>query len=326
MSANRKPAAGSAAAAVKKSKKVNELDAMLDDALDEFEALELRAKVEEQEAKRTSEKMKKERTEAKRKEDERIARAEELQRLLKGVEDPTFGPTVQSTLKSLSTTAEGNATVEDLFSNLKNQFNQGSKPPGSSFIPTDDEEGIKTADLEVVQTLKMLGEASRGMAGFETAKIEEAGETMMEDMIAQFEALGEKEDYNEVIDGVMRQLLSKDLMYEPTKQICEKFPEWLALHKKNLSDQEYDNYGNQYMTFQKILAVYDIEPDNFPRLMELMYDMQAFGQPPAAIIKDLAPGLQFDENGMPIMPNMVSLVAFPACSTIFPLTRFLLAH
>ena len=40
------------------------------------------------------------------------------------------------------------------------------------------------------------------------------------------------------------------------------------------------------------------------RLMELMFDMQKYGQPPADIIKDLAPGLQFDENGMPIMPNM----------------------
>ena len=35
-----------------------------------------------------------------------------------------------------------------------------------------------------------------------------------------------------------------------------------------------------------------------------MYDMQQYGQPPAEIIKDLAPGLRFDENGMPIMPNM----------------------
>jgi hypothetical protein len=35
--------------------------------------------------------------------------------------------------------------------------------------------------------------------------------------------------------------------------------------------------------------------------MELMFDMQQYGQPPAEIIKDLAPGLKFDENGMPIM-------------------------
>jgi hypothetical protein len=38
--------------------------------------------------------------------------------------------------------------------------------------------------------------------------------------------------------------------------------------------------------------------------MELMFTMQEYGQPPADIIKDLAPGLKFDENGIPIMPNM----------------------
>ena len=71
-----------------------------------------------------------------------------------------------------------------------------------------------------------------------------------------------------------------------------------------MSESEYINYGRQYQSFQKILAVYDTEPDNFPRLMELMFDMQQYGQPPADIIRELAPGLKFDENGMPIMPNM----------------------
>ncbi len=96
--------------------------------------------------------------------------------------------------------------------------------------------------------------------------------------------------------------------------------------RPNLREVEYLNYGKQYQIFQKLLAVYDIEPDNFPRLylnprifeysllivdltnrlMELMFDIQQYGQIPAAIIKQIAPGLQFDENGMPVMPNMGS--------------------
>ena len=40
------------------------------------------------------------------------------------------------------------------------------------------------------------------------------------------------------------------------------------------------------------------------RLMELLFDVQQYGQPPAEIMQDLAPGLMFDEDGMPIMPNM----------------------
>ena len=41
----------------------------------------------------------------------------------------------------------------------------------------------------------------------------------MNNMIAEFERLGEKEDFQVAIDGMMRQLLSKDLMYEPMKQV-----------------------------------------------------------------------------------------------------------
>jgi len=32
-----------------------------------------------------------------------------------------------------------------------------------------------------------------------------------------------------------------------------------------MNGAEYENYGKQYQTFQKIIAVYDTEPDNFPR-------------------------------------------------------------
>lgn len=33
-----------------------------------------------------------------------------------------------------------------------------------------------------------------------------------------------------------------------------------------------------------------------------MYEIQKFDQPPAEIIKDLAPGLQFDAHGVPMSP------------------------
>lgn len=46
----------------------------------------------------------------------------------------------------------------------------------------------------------------------------------------------------QVIDGVMRQLLSKDLMYEPTQQICEKFPEWLAIHRYDFLNVCFGTY------------------------------------------------------------------------------------
>lgn len=43
------------------------------------------------------------------------------------------------------------------------------------------------------------------------------------------------------------------------------------------------------------------EPENFARLMELMQDIQEYGQPSVDIIKDFAPELEFDAEGMSIM-------------------------
>jgi peroxin-19 len=45
-----------------------------------------------------------------------------------------------------------------------------------------------------------------------------------------------------LLDGMMEQLLSKDLMYEPMKQVAQKFPDWLKERRKSLSEDEYTKY------------------------------------------------------------------------------------
>jgi peroxin-19 len=45
-----------------------------------------------------------------------------------------------------------------------------------------------------------------------------------------------------VIDGMMEQLLCKDLMYEPMKQVATKFPQWLEEKRSTLSAEEYEMY------------------------------------------------------------------------------------
>jgi peroxin-19 len=42
-----------------------------------------------------------------------------------------------------------------------------------------------------------------------------------------------------VIDGMMEQLLSKDFMYEPIKQVAERFPQWLEENQPYLPEKEY---------------------------------------------------------------------------------------
>ena len=211
-----------------------------------------------------------------------------MDKLINDLQDPVYGESLQESLKALSGTQEGVNTMDDYI--------------GSQFKGVAKEEGT-----DVDRTVsKLLNDMTSVGSNFEmdTTRVETMGEDLMSQMMGEFEKMGEKEDYNEVIDGMMRQLLSKELMYEPMKSVCLKYPEWLVEAKSQLSEEDYVRYGTQYQYFQRIVAVYETEPDNYPRLMELMNDIQEYGQPPADIIKELAPGLMFNEEGMPIMPNM----------------------
>jgi peroxin-19 len=176
--------------------------------------------------------------------------------------------------------------VDESINRLLNGINQTSSPSSSSSSTNDN--------------IPMM----MGMEGIDPSQIEQFSTNIMSSIMSEFDKMGSKQDTDTVIDSVMKQLLNKELMYEPMKEVCSRFPAYLASNKDTLSNEEYIRYGKQYQYFQKICHVYETEPDNFIRLMELMQDIQEYGQPPVDIIKELAPDLQFDETGMPIMdPN-----------------------
>ena len=58
----------------------------------------------------------------------------------------------------------------------------------------------------------------------------------IDDMMKQFQSLGG----DDMIDGMMQQLMAKDLMYEPIKEVTAKFPKWLSVNKESLSEDEYN--------------------------------------------------------------------------------------
>lgn len=93
-------------------------------------------------------------------------------------------------------------------------------------------------------------------------------------LLNDISSMSNSSDANPLLDTVMKQLLDKELMYQPMKEVCSRFPEWLAKNKDMLSTEEYERYGKQYEYFQRIVRVYEVEPGNFERLMELMQDIQ----------------------------------------------------
>jgi len=100
-----------------------------------------------------------------------------------------------------------------------------------------------------------------------------------------------------IVETMMQQLLSKEILHEPMKEIAEKYPKWLEDHKSSLSKEEYERYAHQYELIRNLNEVYDNDAGNFNRIVELMQKMQECGQPPNEIVQELAPDFDLASLG-----------------------------
>jgi len=164
-------------------------------------------------------------------------------------------------------------------------------------IQTEMEAGHRESGSDVDRAINKLMEDMACMGNTDP----EGGQQIMEEMMKEFEKMGGNLNADDMIDGMMGQLLAKDLMYEPMKQVSERFPEWLKENKSRISEEDYTNRCKQYECFQRLIHLYETKPNDVESLMMLMQEVQEYGQPPPEIVKEIAPGLELDEDGIPKM-------------------------
>ncbi|KAG7550989.1 Pex19 protein [Arabidopsis thaliana x Arabidopsis arenosa] len=135
-------------------------------------------------------------------------------------------------------------------------------------------------------------------------------DAMVEDWIKQFEDLAGSNDLESIVDTMMQQLLSKDILHEPMKEIGARYPKWLEEHESSLNKEEFERYSRQYELIKELNWVYENEPNNSTKIMEIMQKMQECGQPPSDIVQEMDPGFDFASLGQ-MSPDM--LESSPNC-------------
>ncbi|KAJ0778807.1 putative pex19 protein [Helianthus annuus] len=148
----------------------------------------------------------------------------------------------------------------------------------------------KQKELHVSETLNKLREQTREtVKGLESIAGGGDDDAMLEDWVKQFEELTGSQELESMMETMMQQLLSKQVLHEPMKEIEEKYPKWLQDNESKLNKTEYDRYFRQHQLIKDLNMVYETEPGNFGKITELMQKMQECGQPPYDIVKELAP-------------------------------------
>lgn len=68
----------------------------------------------------------------------------------------------------------------------------------------------------------------------------------LEKLTEQFEKLGESSEMNSLVDGLMKHLLSKEVLYDPMKEIGDKYPSWLEANQGKVPQSDFDRYTKQF--------------------------------------------------------------------------------
>ncbi|KAL1828471.1 hypothetical protein DCAR_0207694 [Daucus carota subsp. sativus] len=147
-------------------------------------------------------------------------------------------------------------------------------------------------------------ETVRGLESITAPMPEFGNDAMMEDWVKQFEELAGSQDMDSIMETMMQQLLSKDVLQDPMKEIGERYPKWLEDHKATLTKEDYDRYFHQHELIKELNGVYETEPGNFNKIVELMQKMQECGQPPNDIVQELAPDFDISTLGQ-LSPEML---------------------
>lgn len=170
------------------------------------------------------------------------------------------------------------------------------------------------ADLEanLARTMNHLAQNAKDLENCPTAPLNEDFFKAMSDMNLAGGSDGEL-DFLPLMQGMMQNLLSKDVLYPALKDLKEKYPAWLEENRASLPSEELDRYRKQYDLVCDVCSEYDAETSvdsdevkkkRFEKLLSLMQQMQEYGQPPADLVGEMPPGFTAPIPEMPEAPEL----------------------
>ena len=187
--------------------------------------------------------------------------------------------------------------MNDMFQKVMGQFGENMQNPGEN--QEGDMAGMMDNMTQMLQ--QMMGQDG----GFDPKMMNpEEAEKMMG---------GNTEGGNmdAMADNLLRQLMDKQILYEPFSQAKVELKKYIEEKKDKLDPQLLDRHEKQYVQISTILDLFDKEPDNKDQLMKEFDNLQKLGDFPAEQIEKnpgltsfLPPKADSKEEDMKMPPNM----------------------
>lgn len=139
--------------------------------------------------------------------------------------------------------------------NLSDETSAGasssSKKAGSS-----QQESFQDTVRKTMERMQASGASADAAAASDAPSSEE---DIMAQLMKELQAGGGggEEDINKMIMGMMSQLTNKEILYEPMKELYDKFPDWMEQNKSKTGKEDLARYEEQHDMVKQIVGRFE---------------------------------------------------------------------
>ncbi len=98
-------------------------------------------------------------------------------------------------------------------------------------------------------------------AEMDAASAEPESDDFLAEMLKQMQSTsghgGTEEEFSTMLVNMMEQLTSKDILYEPMKELYDKYPAWIRDNEGRQRAEDMTRYREQYDTVKKIVEKFE---------------------------------------------------------------------
>jgi len=137
--------------------------------------------------------------------------------------------------------------------------------------------------------------ASKTLESFLSASVDGRGDPATAGAAGEDQEGWPSEGMDHLLDGLMQQLLSKDVLYEPMKELASKYPSYLLDRADVLTPDQVSCYRSQLDCIQRLVLTYERSGGgSFSEVLAVLQEIQSYGPPPPELLDGLSSGLPWD--------------------------------
>jgi peroxin-19 len=156
------------------------------------------------------------------------------------------------------------AQFEDMFKQMAGAAGaaDGTNPASSSGAG-DASKSAAAGEASFQETIRRTMERMQTSGDQATAAAASGGEEdFMSELLKQLSSgdlggEGGEEDFSKMLMGMMDQLTNKEILYEPMKELSDRFPEWLEKNKASTPAEDLKRYEEQRRLASEIVAKFE---------------------------------------------------------------------